>query len=40
MANNLGDFMGRIIEQNSTAYLLVYESPVSRTPDGTASTSA
>ncbi|WP_291981302.1 VWA domain-containing protein [Luteitalea sp.] len=32
MANNLGDFMGRIIEQNSTAYLLVYESPVSRTP--------
>ena len=32
MANDLGDFMGRIIEQNSTAYLLVYESPVSRTP--------
>lgn len=32
MANNLGDFMGRIIEQSSTAYLLVYESPVSRTP--------
>jgi VWFA-related protein len=32
MANNLGDFMGRIIEQNSTSYLLVYESPVSRTP--------
>ncbi len=32
MANNLGDVMGRIIEQNSTAYLLVYESPVSRTP--------
>jgi VWFA-related protein len=32
MANNLGDFIGRIIEQNSTAYLLVYESPVSRTP--------
>ncbi|WP_291981097.1 VWA domain-containing protein, partial [Luteitalea sp.] len=32
MANNLGDLMGRIIEQNSTSYLLVYESPVSRTP--------
>ncbi len=32
MANNLGDFLGRIIEQNSTAYLLVYESPVSKTP--------
>jgi len=32
MANNLGDLMGRIIEQNSTSYLLVYESPVSQTP--------
>lgn len=29
MANDLGGFMGRIIEQNSTAYLLVYESQVS-----------
>lgn len=32
MANNLGDLMGRIIEQNLTSYLLVYESPVSKTP--------
>ncbi len=32
MANNLGDLMGRLIEQSSTAYLLVYESPVSTTP--------
>jgi VWFA-related protein len=32
MANNLGDLMGRFIEQNSTSYLLVYESPVSTTP--------
>lgn len=32
MANDLGDLMGRLIEQNSTAYLLVYESPVSKTP--------
>ncbi len=32
MANNLGDFMGRLIEQNSIAYLLVYESLVSKTP--------
>lgn len=32
MANNYGEIMARIIEQNSTAYLLVYESPVSRTP--------
>lgn len=32
MANNLGDLMGRLIEQNSTSYLLVYESPVSRAP--------
>lgn len=31
VANNYGELMGRIIEQNSTAYLLVYESPVSRT---------
>jgi VWFA-related protein len=32
MANDLGDLMGRIIEQNATSYLLVYESSVSRTP--------
>jgi VWFA-related protein len=32
MANNYGELMGRIIEQSSTAYLLVYESPVSKTP--------
>ena len=32
MANNYGELMGRFIEQSSTAYLLVYESPVSRTP--------
>jgi VWFA-related protein len=32
MANNYGQIMADIIEQNSTSYLLVYESPVSRTP--------
>lgn len=32
MANNYGEIMARIIEQNSTSYLLVYESPVSRRP--------
>lgn len=32
MANNYGEMMADIIEQNSTSYLLVYESPVSRTP--------
>ena len=32
MANNYGEIMADIIEQNSTSYLLVYESPVSRMP--------
>ena len=32
MANNYGEMMGEIIEQNSSSYLLVYESTASRTP--------
>lgn len=32
MANNLGGLLGDIIEQNSRAYVLVYESPVSNVP--------